>query len=242
MNSLEPVYSLLRRRIEAAATAAGKSDGVRLLAAGKGQPARSIRALAALGQRAFGENYVQEALAKQDELAGLEIEWHFIGPLQSNKCRDVARRFDWLQSLDRPKLVEALSRFRPPDRAPLNVLVEVNIDDEAGKSGCAPERVPTLAGRIAAAPGLRLRGVMAIPKPAADPARRRASFRRVHEIFIALGRSHPGVDTLSLGMSDDFELAIAEGATMVRIGSALFGERKKLPNPGVGPFRGNASS
>ena len=191
----------------------------------KTKPADAVRALAAEGQRAFGENYVQEALAKQRELSDLALEWHLIGPLQSNKCREVASHFDWLQSLDRDKLIEPLSRFRPAERAPLNVLIQVNIDAEASKSGCAPDAVPALADAVAAAPRLRLRGLMAIPRPSPDAAVRGAAFARMHALFEATRSRHPGVDTLSLGMSDDFEQAIAAGATLVRIGTALFGAR-----------------
>jgi pyridoxal phosphate enzyme (YggS family) len=211
----------IRRRIDDAA----KGREVSLVAVSKQQPAAAIAALARAGQVAFGENYVQEALSKQRELAALALEWHFIGPLQSNKCREVAGRFDWLQSLDRAKLIEPLARHRPPRRTPLNVLVQVNIDDEASKSGCAPEAVAALARDIAAHPALRLRGLMAIPAPHPELARRRTAFVRMRVLFDALARTHPGVDTLSLGMSDDYELAVAEGATMVRIGTALFGPR-----------------
>ena len=216
-------YVALHHAVAEAARAA--AHPVHLLAVSKTRPAADIRALAALGQRAFGENYVQEALAKQRELADLDLEWHLIGPLQSNKCREAAAHFDWLESLDREKLVALLDRHRPADRAPLNVLIQVNIDDEAGKSGCAPESVSALAAAVAAAPRLQLRGLMAIPAPHADPARRRDAFRRMRALFDTLRTGHPDIDTLSMGMSDDFGLAIAEGATEVRIGSALFGPR-----------------
>jgi pyridoxal phosphate enzyme (YggS family) len=224
MNSCESAYSSVRRRIAAASAAAGR-EPARLLAVGKTKPPETLRVLAALGQTAFGENYVQEALAKQAALADLDLEWHAIGPLQSNKCRDVARHFDWLQTLDRAKLVGLLGRHRPADSPPLNVLIQVNIDDESSKSGCAPEAVAELAGLVEAQPTLRLRGLMAIPAPLPDLARRRIAFARMREIFDRLAASDPGVDTLSMGMSDDFELAIAEGATMVRVGTALFGAR-----------------
>jgi hypothetical protein len=214
-------------RILAAIEAARPPGGppVRLLAVSKGQSADAIRRLAAAGQRAFGENYVQEALGKRRALADLPLEWHFIGPLQSNKCRDVALHFDWLQSLDRAKLVEPLSRHRPRDRGPLDVLIQVNVDDEATKSGCRPDAVPALAAAVAAAPGLRLRGLMAIPAPHDDPDRGRPAFRRMRGLYDALRAAHAGVDTLSLGMSQDFAVAVAEGATLVRIGTALFGPR-----------------
>jgi pyridoxal phosphate enzyme (YggS family) len=212
-------------RIDAAAKTAPGAPAVRLLAVSKTQPVAAVRALAGLGQRAFGENYVQEALAKRRELADLEIEWHLIGPLQSNKSREVAEHFDWLQSLDRMKLVEPLARHRPRAKAPLNVLIQVNIDDEASKSGCAPADIAALAAAVADAQGLRLRGLMAIPAPVPDLAQRREAFARMRALFDALRAVHAGVDTLSIGMSDDFELAIAAGATMVRVGSALFGAR-----------------
>jgi len=225
MDIVNSPYETLRQRIDAAAKRAGRP--VRLLAVSKTQPAAAIREVAAAGQRAFGENYVQEGLAKQRELAApaLDLEWHMIGPLQSNKCRDVAQHFDWLQSLDREKLVAPLHRFRAVDAAPLNVLIQVNVDDEASKSGCAPAEVLGLAQKIAAAPRLALRGLMAIPDPAPDRDKRRRAFRRMRELFDELRVTYRGVDTLSMGMSDDFELAIEEGATMVRIGTAVFGAR-----------------
>ena len=205
---------------------------VTLVAVGKTHPPEAIRALAACGARSFGENYVQEALAKQAALADLPLEWHAIGPLQSNKSREVARHFDWLQTLDRAKLVEPLARHRDPAAAPLNVLIQVNIDDEASKSGCAPADAARLADLVAEHPTLRLRGLMAIPAPL-DLPRRRTAFRRMRALFDALAATHAGVDTLSMGMSDDFELAIGEGATMVRVGSALFGARSRDSGFGI---------
>jgi hypothetical protein len=164
-------------------------------------------------------------MTKQRELADLDLEWHLIGPLQSNKCRDVAENFAWLQTLDRTKLIDLLNRLRPASLPPLNVLIQVNIDDEASKSGCASDDVSPLAERIAAAPQLTLRGLMAIPEPSSDIDVRRRAFRRMRELFDALKSDHSSVDTLSMGMSDDFEIAIEEGSTMVRIGTALFGAR-----------------
>jgi pyridoxal phosphate enzyme (YggS family) len=213
-------------RIETAAQHAGHA--VRLVAVSKTKPSADIARLVALGQRAFGENYVQEALGKQRELGAIskpaDIEWHMIGPLQSNKAREVAQHFDWLQTLDRAKLIAALDRLRPADTAPLNVLIQVNIDDEASKSGCAPDEIDTLAAAIVAAPRLKLRGLMAIPAPA-DRAQRVRAFTRMRELYDTLRAAHTGLDTLSMGMSDDFELAIEHGATLVRVGSALFGAR-----------------
>ncbi|MBB5015914.1 YggS family pyridoxal phosphate-dependent enzyme [Rehaibacterium terrae] len=226
MDALRQAFRDIVHRIANASRAAGRPQPAGLLAVSKAQPAGRIRALAACGQRAFGENYVQEALAKQDALADLTLEWHLIGHLQSNKAREAATRFDWVQTLDRTKLVAALDRHRPPDRPPLNVLIQVNIDDEASKSGCRPEDVLPLAEAIAAAPRLRLRGLMAIPAPHPDAGARRASFRKVKALYDRLATRHPHIDTLSMGMSEDFELAIAEGATLVRVGSALFGPRQ----------------
>ena len=217
-------YRAVRERVVAAAQSAGCE--VTLLAVSKTQPAAAVRGLADLGQRAFGENYVQECLAKQRELAGPGLEWHLIGPLQSNKAREVAAHFDWLQSLDRIKLVDLLDRARPIGVAPLNVLIQVNIDDEASKSGCAPAEIGALAEAVGAAPRLALRGLMTIAAPDPDPRRREAAFARMRRLFEELRRYHAGIDTLSMGMSEDFEAAIAQGATMVRIGSALFGPRQ----------------
>ena len=216
------------QRAGAAAHAAGRPE-VRLLAVSKTKPAEAVAALAAQGQRAFGENYVQEAADKIAALAPLGLEWHLIGHLQSNKADTAARLFDWVQTVDRPKLVDALARHRPAELPPLNVLVQVNIDDEGSKSGCAPEDIDALADAVAVQPRLRLRGLMAIPAPFPDEAPRRAAFRRMRALFDALVTRHPGIDTLSMGMSGDFELAIAEGATMVRVGTALFGARPPSP-------------
>jgi len=209
-----------------AAAAAGRPPP-RLLAVSKSQPAEAVAALAAQGQTAFGENYVQEALAKLQELQPLGLEWHLIGHLQSNKAEPVATHFDWVQSVDRPKLVAALARYRPAERGPLNVLIQVNIDDESSKHGCAPDDVDALAATIAAEPNLRLRGLMAIPAPWPDAERRRDAFVRMRTLFEALAAGHPQVDTLSMGMSSDYAEAIAEGATLVRIGTALFGARPR---------------
>jgi PLP dependent protein len=207
--------------------AAGRSARpVRLLAVSKTRSAAEVAELATAGQRAFGENYVQEGMAKAQALAGLDLEWHLIGPLQSNKSRDAAHCFDWIQSIDREKPLALLDRHRPAARPPLNLLIQVNIDDEGSKSGCAPGQVPALAAAIAGHPRLRLRGLMAIPAPHRQPARRRAAFAAMHRLFQALRAEWPAVDTLSMGMSDDFALAIAEGATMVRVGTALFGLRE----------------
>ncbi len=210
--------------IENASCASGRPIA-RLLAVSKTRDVAAISALAGAGQKAFGENYVQEALPKIAALRDLALEWHLIGHLQSNKADLVARTFDWVQTVDRAKLVTALAQHRPADMPPLNALIQVNIDDETGKSGCRPEQIPALAEAIAAQPRLRLRGLMAIPSPDPDMARRRAGFRAMAALFAELASTHHGIDTLSMGMSEDFAEAIAEGATMVRVGSALFGPR-----------------
>ena len=220
------------QRLDNAATNAGRPS-VRLLAVSKTRPATAVAELARdleLVQPgrvpAFGENYVQEAMAKQASLAGHALEWHLIGHLQSNKAREAAAAFDWIQTVDRTRLIAALALHRPADRAPLNVLIQVNIDDEASKHGCAPVDVPTLAAAIADEPVVLLRGLMAIPRPHADAGQRRQSFRAMKALFDDLATAHPHIDTLSMGMSDDIELAIEEGATMVRVGTALFGPRE----------------
>jgi pyridoxal phosphate enzyme (YggS family) len=212
------------QRLENAADAAHRPAPA-LLAVSKLQAAAAVAELARAGQRAFGENYVQEAQDKIAELAGMDLEWHLIGHLQSNKADIAARLFDWVQTVDRHKLIGALSRNRPADRPPLNVLIQVNIDDEASKHGCRPEEIDALAEAIAVAPALRLRGLMAIPAPHPDPAARIAAFSRMKTLHDRLASQYPGADTLSMGMSDDFAQAIAYGATMVRIGTALFGAR-----------------
>ncbi len=244
--SAAPPHPALDAILERMAAAADGRPMPRLLAVAKTQPADAIARVAEAlraraggavegdaveGRVAIGENYVQETLVKQPALGGLGLEWHLIGHLQSNKAQDAAAAFDWVQTVDRLKLVEALARHRAPGQTPLNVLIQVNIDDEASKHGCRPEDIDTLASAIADQPQLRLRGLMAIPAPDPDMDRRRAAFRRMHGLFDALAARHAGVDTLSMGMSEDYALAIAEGATMVRIGSALFGPRaaKTLP-------------
>ena len=221
----------LLQQLDNAARQAGRPCP-RLLAVSKTQPAESIAALAAAGQTAFGENYVQEALGKQQALAGLGLEWHLIGHLQSNKAKEAAAHFDWVQTVDRPKLVATLARHRPAGMPPLNVLIQVNVDDESSKHGCTPAEIDALATLVASEPSLALRGLMAIPAPHPDRDARRDAFRRMKALFDALAARHRQVDTLSMGMSDDLGLAIAEGATMVRIGTALFGARpRKVESP-----------
>jgi pyridoxal phosphate enzyme (YggS family) len=219
------------QRIENAARAAQRPVP-RLLAVSKTRPSGEIAGLAAamrdrspVAPPAFGENYVQEAAAKARELTQHGIEWHLIGHLQSNKAALAAEIFDWVQTVDRGKVIAALAKARGPERAPLNVLIQVNIDDEASKHGCTPAEVPALAEVIAAQPRLALRGLMAIPSPVPDPARRREAFRAMRALHQTLVKQYPQADTLSMGMSDDLELAIEEGSTMVRVGTALFGAR-----------------
>ena len=215
----------LRQQIEAAS---GPSHPVRLLAVSKLQPATAVATLAGQGQRAFGENYVQEAAAKIAELTALGLEWHLIGHLQSNKAELAAQVFDWVQTVDRAKLVGALARHRPAALPPLNVLIQVNIDDEDSKHGCAPEQIAGLAEAVANEPRLCLRGLMAIPAPFPEASKRQAAFARMQALFTGLAADYPQVDTLSMGMSSDFAEAIAAGSTMVRVGTALFGQR---PSP-----------
>lgn len=225
MSSSALPIEMIRQRI---AAAAGPRP-VQLLAVSKTRSAEEVRALAsASGQRDFGENYVQEAVGKRQALDELGLIWHLIGHLQSNKCREAAETFDWIASIDRDKLIAPLARFRPAGREPLNLLIQVNVDDEQSKSGCRPEQVSGLARKISAEPRLRLRGLMAIPAPGDSNSLARA-FARMHELFETLRAEHPDVDTLSMGMSDDFPLAIEHGATQVRIGTALFGPRPGKP-------------
>jgi pyridoxal phosphate enzyme (YggS family) len=214
----------VRRRLREAERAAGRPEGsVRLLAVGKGQPAAALMAAYARGQREFGESYLQEALDKQDRLAHFDIGWHFIGPIQSNKTRPIAARFDWVHSVDRAKIAERLNEQRPARLPPLNVCMQVNVSGEASKSGVAPADLPALAAEFRRWPRLRLRGLMAIPAPTEDFGEQRAAFRALRLLQESLGM--PGLDTLSMGMSDDLEAAVLEGATLVRVGTALFGAR-----------------
>ncbi len=213
-------------RIARAAEAAGRDAAeVRLLAVSKTWPADSVREAVAAGQRAFGENYVQEGAEKVDALAGLGLEWHFIGPLQSNKTRLVANRFAWVHSIDRLKIAERLSAQRDAHLPPLEVCIQVNVSGEASKSGVAPAELPALAQAVAGLPRLRLRGLMAIPEPTSDVAVQRARFAALRELRDQLNAGGLALDTLSMGMSDDLEAAIAEGSTMVRVGTAIFGSR-----------------
>ncbi len=220
-----PGLDAVRARLHAAERAAGRPPGaVTLLAASKQQNADTVRAVAAQGQRVFGENYVQEALPKMAALADLDLSWHFIGRLQRNKTRDVAAHFDWLHTLDRADLARRLSAQRPPGKPPLQVLIEVNVSGEVTKGGVPPAAVAALAAEVRTLPGLRLRGLMSLPALDDDPERQRAAFARLRELLQALGDDH--LDTLSMGTSADLEAAVAEGATIVRVGTALFGARR----------------
>ncbi|MEP6608154.1 MAG: YggS family pyridoxal phosphate-dependent enzyme [Burkholderiaceae bacterium] len=236
-SNLQANLAAIHERITKAARAARRDpSSVRLVAVSKTFPASTIAAAAHSGQRAFGENHVQEAVSKMDQLAGsgLDLEWHFIGPIQSNKTRWLAERFDWVQSVDRVKIAERMSAQRPVDRSPLNVLLQVNISGEASKGGVAAKQLLELADAVIALPRLRVRGLMAVPGPETTFERQRAAFDNIKRLFDELqahcagSRGGPGshFDVLSIGMSSDLEAAIAEGSTMVRIGSAIFGARQ----------------
>jgi PLP dependent protein len=228
MTSILANLQAVQSRIAAACVAAGRDPGgVRLLAVSKTWPAEAVRQVAAGGQRAFGENYVQEALAKAAALADLGLEWHFIGPLQSNKTRPVAETFAWVHSIDRLKLAERLSAQRPAGLPPLQVCVQVNVSNEASKSGCTAEQAPDLCRAVAALPNIKLRGLMAIPEPAQESAAAVRRFGELRALRDRLNEAGMQLDTLSMGMSDDLEDAIMAGATIVRVGTAIFGERVK---------------
>jgi pyridoxal phosphate enzyme (YggS family) len=204
-------------------------NDVQLLAVSKTFPAQTVLDAMAAGQLAFGENYLQEALDKIASVAQAQpdaaVEWHFIGPIQSNKTRPIAASFAWVHTVERLKIAQRLSEQRPPELGPLNICLQVNISGEASKSGASPEELPALAREVAQLPNLRLRGLMAIPEPTTDVAEQRAAFARVRALFDALRADGLELDTLSMGMSGDLAPAIAEGATIVRVGSAIFGKR-----------------
>jgi PLP dependent protein len=228
MGPYEKAWQATRRRIEDATRAAHRSPGsVRLLAVSKTFPAAAVRSVHALGQRAFGENYVREAIDKRAALADLSgVTWHLIGPLQANKARIAAATFDWVETIDRPRIAARLSSARGADDSPLNVLVQVNVSGEATKHGVHPGAALELARYVATLPNLRLRGIMGIPEPT-DPERLRSQFRALRACQDACLTAGLDVDTLSMGMSADLELAIVEGATEVRVGTAIFGARTK---------------
>lgn len=226
MTSISGNLQAVRQRLATAAGAAGRNaDEIRLLAVSKTWGAEDVREAARAGQIAFGENYVQEALDKIQTLADLPLEWHFVGPLQSNKTRPVATCFDWVHSVDRLKLAERLSAQRPDAMAPLMVCVQVNVSGESSKSGVRPDETLALVQAVAGLPGLRLRGLMCIPEPDPDGPTSRARFRLLRELRDDLNARGFALDTLSMGMSDDLEAAVAEGSTMLRVGTAIFGAR-----------------
>ncbi|WP_434609038.1 YggS family pyridoxal phosphate-dependent enzyme [Pseudomonas sp. D2-30] len=229
MTTIADNIAQVRSRIHAAEQAARRAGhSVHLLAVSKTKPAQALREAYAAGLRDFGENYLQEALGKQAELTDLPLIWHFIGPIQSNKTRAIAEHFDWVHSVDRLKIAQRLSEQRPAELPPLNICIQVNVSGEASKSGCAPADLPALASAISTLPRLTLRGLMAIPEPTDNRAEQDAAFAAVQRLQASLDLP---LDTLSMGMSHDLESAIAQGATWVRIGTALFGVRDYGQSP-----------
>lgn len=225
MDSIEERFRHTCSQIRHAVGIAGRPrDCVQLLAVSKTKPASDIAALYRLGQRHFAENYLQEALAKQQQLSAFNITWHFIGPIQSNKTKSIAAHFSWVHSVDRLKIAQRLSEQRPEQLPPLNICLQVNISEESSKSGVSLAELPELVDAVSGLPRLRLRGVMAIPEPESNYAKQRQPYRRLVQAVQHLGR--PDLDSFSFGMSGDLKAAIMEGATMVRIGTALFGERQ----------------
>ncbi len=226
MSAIISNLQAVRRRIDDAARMAGRlPEDIHLLAVSKTWPLSSVLTAAEAGQRAFGENYVQEGCEKAAATVDLDLEWHFIGPLQSNKSRQVAEHFAWVHSVDRLKIAERLSSQRPAHLPPLQVCVQVNVSGEASKSGCLPTDTLALCQAVAALPNLKLRGLMTIPEPSDDPLAQRTPFRQLRELADQVRAAGLPLDTLSMGMSHDLEAAVAEGATIVRIGTAIFGER-----------------
>lgn len=226
MTTISTNLQAVRARIAAAAQLAGRAvEDIRLLAVSKTFPPERIREAAQAGQFAFGENYLQESLGKIAALADLGLEWHFIGPLQSNKTRPVAEHFSWVHGIERLKIAERLSAARGAARPPLQVCIQVNVSGEASKSGVSPGETAALAHAVAGLPNLRLRGLMAIPEPTDDMPLARQRFAMLRELREVLNKAEMALDTLSMGMSHDLEAAILEGATIVRVGTAIFGER-----------------
>lgn len=242
MNTFYDSLQAIHARIAQAKAQVGRNDTVQLCAVSKAQSAEKIRLAYEAGQTIFGENYVQEAIAKQAELQDCDIEWHFIGPIQSNKTQLIAQHFDWVHSVDRVKVAERLANARPDGMPPINICIQINSSEEASKSGASSDEMFELAKAISALPPLKLRGVMAIPAPTQNKALQHQQFKQVHKAFTALQQAGFAVDTLSIGMSDDFEAAIAEGATIVRIGSAIFGARQttKYSSESIWTMQGNA--
>lgn len=226
MSTIPERFAAVHQRIHQAAHSCGRDpQTIRLLAVSKRQPTNAIRIAAEGGQHDFGESYVQEALNKIRELADLALTWHFIGPIQSNKTKDIARHFTWAHSVDRLKIATRLSEQRPATLPPLNICLQVNIDNEASKSGFTPDAIAAAAKHIIQLPNLKLRGLMCIPQPREGFDAQRRPFRHMCELLNDLQQQGLALDTLSMGMSADLEAAIAEGATIVRIGTAVFGER-----------------
>ncbi len=227
MTELNKDLHSIKEAINLAENQAGiEANSVQLLAVSKTQTAEVIRQVAEAGQLYFGENYLQEALIKINSLSDLKLEWHFIGPIQSNKTRDIAQNFDWVQTVDRLKIAQRLDNQRPSNLNKLNICIQINIDDESTKSGIAAKDLLELADQISLLNNLKLRGLMIIPTNTNDPLQQQQSFKQAHLLFKQLAKIYPSVDTLSMGMSGDMATAIAEGSTMVRIGTALFGIRK----------------
>jgi PLP dependent protein len=226
MTSISERLQAVMEHIGQAAHAAGRSSaGIQLVAVSKTQPADAIRQAYVAGQHAFGENYLQEALEKMGQLSDLPLQWHFIGPIQSNKTRPIAEHFHWVHSIDRLKIAQRLNDARPDTLPPLDVCIEVNVSGEASKDGIAPDETSALADAIMELPKLRLRGLMTIPAPTADIALQHRQFRMLRDLFEKLRGEGLPLDTLSMGMTEDFPAAIAEGSTIVRIGTAIFGAR-----------------
>jgi len=227
MSSITANLQAVRQRIESAARAANRpAESVRLVAVSKTFPGAAVREAAQAGLRDFGESYVQEGIEKIRELGALGLTWHYVGPIQSNKTRAIAGHFDWVHSLEREKIAARLAEARDPGRTELQVCIQVNVSGEATKSGIAPGEVAQLAKRVAGLPRLKLRGLMAVPEPTPDEQLQRARFAQLRELRDRLNREGFAMDTLSMGMSADLEAAIAEGATIVRVGTAIFGGRK----------------
>lgn len=227
MSIISDSLQVIQANIATAATRAKRNDSVTLLAVSKAQVAEKLREAYQAGQRAFGENYVQEAISKQALLEDCNIEWHFIGPIQSNKTQLIAQHFSWVHSVDRLKIAERLAKAREDHSdQPLNICMQVNSSNEASKSGVSAAEAADLAAAIEALPSLKLRGIMAIPAPTTDLLQQRTQFKQVRQIYDGLKQQGHALDTLSIGMSNDYEVAIEEGATIVRIGSAIFGKRQ----------------
>jgi len=224
--TIKKQFITIQHRIEhTAITSSHPNKQIQLLAVSKTQPAAILREAAKAGLDCFGENYLQEALIKIKDLADLDLQWHFIGPIQSNKTKDIAQHFDWVQSVDRLKIAQRLAKQRPTELGKLNICIQVNIDNEATKSGVLPAELLDFASQIHQLEQLRLRGLMVIPTNTSDPQLQRQAFQTARQLYLQLAALYPTVDTLSMGMSADLDLAISEGSTMVRIGTALFGKR-----------------